>query len=160
MIGVDAKSIPHGFGASITAQTLHSAPSSDSGFQPTSQIWTGQCGVNGTMTDPYPHPQHMKVVKHLLYAWSGCKSIPHWFGASTTAQRPHSAPSSDAGFQPTSQIWTGQCGVNGMMTDPYTHPQHMKVVKPLAYVWRGCENHTMWLWSPNHCTKASFSTKQ
>ena len=71
MFGVDVKSIPHGFGAPTTAQTLHSAPSSDAGFQPTSQIWTGQCGVNGMITDPYPHPQHMKVVKHLVYVWSG-----------------------------------------------------------------------------------------
>ena len=23
------------------------------------------------VTDPYPHPQHMKVVKHMLYVWSG-----------------------------------------------------------------------------------------
>jgi hypothetical protein len=36
----------------------------------------------------------------------------------------------------------------------------MKVVKHLLYVWSGCENHTMRLLSPNHCTKASFSTKQ
>ena len=61
------ETIPHGFEASTTAQRLHTAPSSDPGFQPTSQIWTGQCGGNGMMTDPYAHPQHMKVAKHLIY---------------------------------------------------------------------------------------------
>jgi len=62
MLGVDVKSIPHGFGASTTAQRLHSAPSSDAGFQPTSQIFTEKkCGSNGMMMDPHSHPLHIKV---------------------------------------------------------------------------------------------------
>ena len=94
------------------------------------------------------------------------KSIPHGFGAPTTAQRLHSAPSSDPGFQPTFKSLTHQCGGdgngngNGMMTDPYPHPQHMKVVKHLSYVWRGCVNHSMWVWSLKQCTRGSFSAKQ
>ncbi len=43
---------------------------------------------------------------------------------------------------------------------PYPHPQHMKVVTHLVYVWSGCGNHSMWVWSLNHCTRASFSAKQ
>ena len=39
MCDMDVGTIPHGFGASTTAQRLLSAPSSDPGFQPTSQIW-------------------------------------------------------------------------------------------------------------------------
>ena len=72
MYGVDEGTIPHGFEAPTTAQRLHTAPapSSDPGFQLTSQIQTNTCGGNGIMTDPYPHPQHMKVVKHLVYVWS------------------------------------------------------------------------------------------
>ena len=50
--------------------------------------------------------------------------------------------------------------VNGMMMDPYPHSQHMKVVTHLVYVWSGCGNRSTWVWSLNHCTKASFSTKQ
>jgi hypothetical protein len=62
------------------------------------------------MTDPYPHPQHMKVVKHLLYMFGvDVKTIPCGFGASTTAQTLHSAPSSDLGFQPTSKIGADMC---------------------------------------------------
>jgi hypothetical protein len=86
--------------------------------------------------------------------------IPCGFGASTTAQKLHSAPSSDPGFYLTFQIWANKSGGNGMMTVPYPHTQHMKVAKHLVYVWGGYGNHSMWVWSLNHCTEASFSTKQ
>jgi hypothetical protein len=46
------------------------------------------------------------------------------------------------------------------MMDPYPHPQHMKVVNHLSYVWSGCENQSMWVWSLNHCTWVSFGAKQ
>jgi hypothetical protein len=39
MFGARVGSIPHGFGASTNAPGLHIPPSSDPGFQPTSQIW-------------------------------------------------------------------------------------------------------------------------
>jgi hypothetical protein len=68
--------------------------------------------------------------------------------------------SSDSGFQPTYQILTGKCDGNGMMTDLYPHPQHMKVVNHLLYVWSGCGRHSKWVWSLNQCTRASFSAKQ
>jgi hypothetical protein len=73
MFGVDKETIPHGFGASTTAQRLHLAPRprSDPRFHLTSQILIYMSCGNGMMTDPYPHPQHMKVVKHLVYVWSG-----------------------------------------------------------------------------------------
>jgi len=77
-------------------------------------------------------------------------SIPCGFGASTTTQGLHLVESSALGFQPTSQILTDKCGGNGMMMDPYPHPQHMKV--------HG--KHSMWVWSLNHCTRASFGAKQ
>jgi hypothetical protein len=64
MFGVDLRTIPCGLGAStITAQGRHSAPSSDPGFQLISQILTNKFGGNGMMMDPYPLPQHMKIVK-------------------------------------------------------------------------------------------------
>jgi hypothetical protein len=71
MFGVDMEIIPCGFGASTTAQRLHSAPSSDPGFCLTFQIWADKYGYTSMMTDPYPHPQHMKFAKHLVYVWGG-----------------------------------------------------------------------------------------
>jgi hypothetical protein len=48
------------------------APDKDPGFWlSTSQIWANRCGGNSMMMDPYPHPQHMKVVNHLSHVWSG-----------------------------------------------------------------------------------------
>ena len=67
-------------------------------------------GVNGVMTDPYPHPQHMKDVKVWYMFGVDEGTIPHGFGASTTAKRLHSAPSSDLVSQPTSPICTGNSG--------------------------------------------------
>ena len=49
-----------------SAQVLHSAPiSCDPGFQLTFQIWTDKHDFILMIIDPYPHPQHMKVVEHL-----------------------------------------------------------------------------------------------
>ena len=95
------RTIPCGFGASTNAQGLHLAPSSDPGFElRTSQIWTEKCSGNGMMMDPYPHPQHMKVVNHTFHMYGeDVRTIPCGFGASTTVLGLHLAPSSDPGFQ-------------------------------------------------------------
>ena len=89
-------------------------------------------------------------------------TIPCGFGASNNAEQLHSVPSSDPGFQLTSQIWADMCSGsgNGMMMDPYPHSQHMKVVKHLPYAWRGCANHSMWVWSLRQCMGASFCAHQ
>jgi len=72
LFGVDVGTIQHGFGASNTARGLHwhQAASSDPGFQLTFPNLDGL--VSGMMTNPYPHPKHMKVIKNLSYVWSGC----------------------------------------------------------------------------------------
>ena len=64
-------------------------------------------------------------------------TIPCGFGASTNAQGLHLLCPSESGFQLTSQILVNKCGSNGMMTDPYPHPQpqHMKVVNHLLYMY-------------------------
>jgi hypothetical protein len=76
MFGEAVEIIPCGFQASTTAQWLHSAPSSDQGFEASSsQIWINQRIGKDMMMDPNPnHPQHMnmKVVNHLSYVWRGC----------------------------------------------------------------------------------------
>jgi hypothetical protein len=155
-------SIPHGFVASTNAQGLHIPPSSDPGFQPTSQIWTYMNGGNGIMMDPFPLPQHMRHVKCLVYVWSGCgiHSTWAWVWSSTNAQGLHIPPSSDPGFQPTSQIWADKRGSNCMTMDPYPHPQHMKDVKCLVYVWSKGGIHSTWVGSLYQCTMASYTTKQ
>jgi hypothetical protein len=88
------------------------------------------------------------------------RTIPCGFGASTNAQSLYSVPSNDLGFQPTCKMRMSMCGCNDMMMDPYPHPQHMMDVKHLVYVWGGSENHSMWIWSLNQYTLASFGTKQ
>ena len=85
-----------------------------------------------------------------MYGWDVWTN-PCGFGASTNAYGLHLVPSSDARFQPTCQIVANKCDGNGMMMDPYAHPQHMKVVNHLLYVWSGCDNYTMCLWNLNHC---------
>ena len=37
------------------------------------------------------------------------------------------------------------------MMVPYAHPQHMKLVKHLVYVWYGCEMSSGWVASLKHC---------
>ena len=118
-------------------------------------------GRNGMMMDPYPYPQHMKVVKYLSYVWTGCGNHSMWvWSVNHSAQGLHSTPTNDPGFQPTSQIWANKCGGSCMMMDPYPHPQHMKVIKHLSYVWRGFGNHSMWVWSLNQCTITIYSANQ
>ena len=34
--------------------------------------------VNGMMMNPYPHSQHMMIVKHLVNIWRGCGSHSTW----------------------------------------------------------------------------------
>jgi hypothetical protein len=51
-----------------------------------------------------------------------------------------------------SQIWTNKCGGNGMVMDPYAHPQQMNVLEHLEYASGGCGNHSRWVLSLNHCT--------
>ena len=76
--GVDMGTIPCGLGASTYAQGLHFLYPSESGFQLTSQIMVIKCGPNCMMPDPYPNPQHMKVVNHLVYVWIGYGNHSMW----------------------------------------------------------------------------------
>jgi hypothetical protein len=50
-------------------------------------------------------------------------------------------------------------GGNGMMMGPAAHSQLMKVLNHLVYVWSGCGNHSMWVWSLDQCTMILFSTQ-
>ena len=133
MYGVEVGTISCGFMASTTAGWPRLTSGKDPGFRLTSQIWANRCGGNGMMMDSYPHPQHMKVVNHLSYVWSGSGNHFMWvYGPAIAVGWPQLAPDKDPGFWLTSQIWwANRCGGNGMMMDPYPHPQHMKVVNHL-----------------------------
>ena len=156
--------IPCGFGASTTAQGPHLALSSDPGFWLTTfQILTDKCGGNGMMMHPYPHPPST--------AYEDCQSpfiCREWMWepihVGLEPQPLHKdfiwRQAVTSGFELTSQILTDRCGGNGMMMHPYPHPLHMKIVNHLSYVWSGCGNQSMWVWSLNHCTRTSFGAKQ
>ena len=142
MYGVDMAAIKWGFEAPTTAQWLHLAPSSDPVFQtalsnsePTSVVvmawWWIHIPIHGIWR--LSNTFHMYGVD--------VAAISCGFEASTTAQWLHLAPSSDQGFQTAIYMWTDKCGENIIMVDPYSHPQHMKVVKHLSYVWSGYGSH-------------------
>ena len=42
------------------------------------QIWASTCHDNEVVMDPYAHPLHMNVVKHLVYVWPGCVIHSGW----------------------------------------------------------------------------------
>ena len=105
------------------------------------------------------HSSIVLVMKYQFYV------ISCGLGASANAQELYSTPSVGSDWfqpsEPTSQIWFDMCGGNDcMMTDPCPHPLHVTIVNHLVYVWSGCGNHSMWVWSLNHCTRASFGAKQ
>jgi hypothetical protein len=45
---------------------------------------------------------------------------------------------------------------NVVRTHPYAHPQHMKAVKHLSYVWHRCAINLDWVYSLNHRISPSF----
>jgi hypothetical protein len=58
-----------------------------------------------------------------------------------------------------SQIWETSMSGNDMMMGPAAHPQLMNVLNHLVYVWSGCGNHSMSVWSLFHCTMVLFVTQ-
>jgi hypothetical protein len=100
MLEVDVGTIPHVFGASNTAQGqgLHWRQAVTQDFS--SLSWMDKVEANDMMmTNPYPHPQHMKCVKHLSYVWSGGGNISTWAWSLKHCTRAALVPSSDPGFQ-------------------------------------------------------------
>jgi hypothetical protein len=39
---------------------------------------------------------------------------------------------------------------------PYTHPQHIKVLKHFVYIWNGCGMQSTRVWSLNHDLTSSL----
>jgi hypothetical protein len=50
-----------------------------------------------------------------------------------------------------------KCGDNVVLSNPYSHPLHMKVMKHVSFVRYGFRNHTRLVYSLNpYSTKVSF----
>jgi hypothetical protein len=105
---------------------------------------------NVARTHPYAHPQHMAVVKHcvcLTLMWDQS-------GLGLQYQSPHFTMICCLGVtQKSSKIpkcLADMSSWNVARTHPYAHPQHMKVVKHLVYVWHWCEINPGWVYSVDH----------
>ena len=80
--------------------------------------------------------------------------------ASITALHHHLLPRRYPDFLVTSQSLVNESGRNVVRTHPYSHPQHMKVVKRLACVWHWYGINLDWVYSLNHCTSPSFVAQE
>ena len=141
-VGLEPQPLYHGI------ICMHNASNTDLSYLPKSGPTSVVVSSNGMMTDPYSHtayegsqspssmcldlkwmcePFHVGLAPQLLL----CHGIICGHTSDTV--------------QLTSQIWANKCGSNGMMTDPYSHPQHMKVVNHFVYCWSGCVSHSMWV---------------
>ena len=125
------------------------------------QSMTNKYGGNGMKTDPYyPHQNHMKVVNHLLYVWSGSVYHSMWVKATTISWQYHLVFSRYQRFQWTSHLWADKSWCHGMKTDQHPHPQHRKFINHLSCF--------KWMWEPFHvglgpqpqCTVISFGAQQ
>jgi len=82
-------------------------------------------------THPYAHPQHIKIVKHLLYIYMEVRWI--WVGSTASITSFHH----DISAETCPDLWQNSKGLvdmsghNMVWTHPYAHPQHIKVVKQL-----------------------------
>ena len=87
-------------------------------------------------------------------------TIPCESGAWITASWLHLVQGSHTGFHPNSKTRDNNICGNSMIEVQSLHPKHMNDVKHLAYVWRGCRDHSMKVWCLNHCIITWFGTRQ
>ena len=85
-------------------------------------------------THPYAHPQHIKVVKHLLYIGHWCAMNIGWVNSLNHYISPSLMGGSSPDFWQNSLSLVGMSGHSVVGTHPYSHPQHIKVVKHLIYI--------------------------
>ncbi len=94
----------------------------------------------GIRVHPYAHPQHFKVLKHFVYIQYGCgmqsMKVCSLIHDTTTSYR--------LGHTPEFLKFTPTCTCNtAIRMHPHAHPQHLKVIKQLAYIQYGCGMHSM-----------------
>ena len=106
-------------------------------------------GRNSVRVHPYPHPQHLKLLKHFYTSnmVGGCSLLG--FAASTMTPQYHS----DLAMPQFSKIYSHPYGRNSVRVHPYAHPQHLKVLKHFVYIQYGCGMQSMGVCSLNHDTK-------
>jgi len=118
------------------------------------QSFVDMSGHNVVWTHPYAHPQHIKVVKHLLYIhnidvrWIWVGSI-----ASITSFHHDISAETCPDLRQNSKSLVDMSGHNVVWTHPYAHPQHVKVVKHLLYI------HNIdvrWIWVGSTASITSF----
>ncbi len=102
---------------------------------------------------PYAHPQHIKVLKYIVYIQYGCGiqseasfSLNHdtttLFGFRHTAIFQNLAPTPHR--------------YNSVRMSPYAHSQHIEVLKHIICIQYGCGMQSEASCSLNHGTPASF----
>ena len=94
---------------------------------------------------PHVHPQHIKVLKHIVYIWYGCGmqstglwSLNHDFKTWLTLR------SNTPNFPKIDTHLQRQISVR---VHPHVHPQHTRVLNHIVYVWYGCGMQFARLWS-------------
>ncbi len=78
-----------------------------------------------------------------------------WFTASTITPKCHVC----SALPQFSNIWPHRYRYNSVRMHPYSHPQHMKVLKHFIYIQYGCGMQTAVIYSINHDTTMSFGLR-
>jgi hypothetical protein len=104
---------------------------------------------------PYAHPQHMKVLKHLIYIQYGCGKQ----SAGVYSLNHDTTTSFGIRLTPIIQNVASTLHRYSKRVDPYVHPQHMnmKVLNTLLII-------QIWMWEavsgglePQQCLRAIIS---
>jgi hypothetical protein len=93
-----------------------------------------QQGLLECCMNPYAHPLHMKVVKHLACVWHWCGINLDWVYSLNHCTSPSFVAQELPRFLGDLQSLVNESGRNVVRTHPYSHPLHMKVVKYL-FMW-------------------------
>jgi len=110
---------------------------------------------NSVRVHPYAHPQHMKVLKHIVYFQYG-----YGMQSVVAYSLNHDTTTSFAGLHltPIFQNLAPTCTDKSVREHPYAHPQHMKVFKHFVYFQNGCGRQSVVAYSLNHDTTAHLGS--
>jgi hypothetical protein len=95
------------------------------------------------------HPQHIKVVIHLICVWHWCVShleLVYSFNVNTTTLwfAPRKTPRILVNVQ---TLLADKNDSSMVRTHPHAHPQHMKIVIHHICAWHWCGSHFEWVYS-------------
>ncbi len=117
------------------------------------QIWTLTPQVLQYKGNTHAHSQHIKVLKHFVYIQYGCgiqseASYSLKYDATTSFMFAHTPIFQN--LAPTPHRYYS------VRVKPYTHSQHIKVLKHIIFIQYGCGMQSEASCSLNHDTPASF----